>query len=243
MDSLLKDLRFGFRMLVKQPTLALIAIVTFTLGIGLTTTVYSIVNGALYRGLPFEESERIAWILRNKPSENINRMGVSVPDFFDWQARQTAFESMAAFGSNPVNLAQGEGRPERFQGARFTADMLDVLNVQPVLGRGFREGEDRPGAEPVIMIGYDLWQDRFGGSREILGETVRANGVTRTVIGVMPEGFGFPQRQQVWLPLEIDPSVTDRSEGPSYVVVGRLNPSTSMDDAKVQMASIASRLA
>ena len=243
MDSLLKDLRFNARMLIKQPALAFVAIVTFALGIGLTTTVFSIVNGALYRGLPFEESERIAWIHRNKPSENIDRMGVSVPDFFDWQARQTAFEIMAAFNSNAVNLAEGEGRPERFLGARFTAEMLDVLKVQPVLGRGFREGEDRPGAEPVIMIGYDLWQDRFGGSREILEETVRANGVTRTVIGVMPEGFAFPERQQVWLPLEIDPSVTNRSEGPSYTVVGRLNPSTSMDEAKVQMASIAARLA
>ena len=243
MDSLLKDLRFGFRMLVKQPTLALIAIVTFTLGIGLTTTVFSIVNGALYRGLPFEESERIAWVHRNNPSENQNQMGVTVPDYFDWRARQSAFESMAAMSFSPVNLALGEGRPERFAGASFTAEMLDVLNLQPILGRGFREGEDRPGAEPVIMIGYDLWQDCFGGSREILGETVRANGVTRTVVGVMPEGFGFPLQEQVWLPLELDPSNTDRSEGPRYTVVGRLNPSTSLDEAKVQMASIASRLA
>ena len=144
MDSLLKDLRFGFRMLVKQPTLALIAIVTFTLGIGLTTTVFSIVNGALYRGLPFEESERIAWVHRNKPSENQNQMGVTVPDYFDWRARQSAFESMAAMSFSPVNLALGEGRPERFAGASFTAEMLDVLNLRPILGRGFREGEDRP---------------------------------------------------------------------------------------------------
>ena len=185
MDSLLKDLRFGFRMLVKQPALALVAIVTFALGIGLTATVFSIVNGALYQGLPFEESERVAWVHRNNPSENLNQIGVSVPDYFDWKARQNVFERMAAMSFNPVNLAQGEGRPERFYGAQFTADMLDVLNVVPILGRGFREGEDRPGAEPVIMIGYDLWQDRFGGSREILGETVRANGVTRTIIGVI----------------------------------------------------------
>ena len=243
MDSLLQDLRFSARMLIKQPALALIAIVTFALGIGLTTTVFSIVNGALYRGLPFEESERIAWIHRNKPSENIQQMGVNVPDFFDWQARQTAFEGMAAFSTEPVNLAEGEGRPERFLAARFTSAMLDVLNVQPALGRGFRSGEDRPGAEPVMMIGYDLWQDRFGGSREILGESVRANGVTRTVIGVMPEGFAFPERQQVWLPLELDPSVTDRSQGRNYTVVGRLTPTASMDEAKVQMASIGSRLA
>ncbi len=243
MDSLLKDFRFAARMLVKQPGLAFIAIVTFSLGIGLTTTVFSIVNGALYKGLPFEESERIAWVHRNKPSENIDNMGVTVPDFFDWQARQTAFESMAAFSGDAVNLAEGEGRPERYLGARFTSDMLDVLQVQPVVGRGFRAGEDRPGAEPVIILGYDLWQDRFGGSPDILGETVRANGIARTVIGVMPEKFGFPENQQVWLPLELDPTLTDRSENAvRYTVVGRLNPSTSIDDAKVQMASIAARL-
>ena len=143
MSSIFRDFRFSARMLIKQPALAFIAIVTFALGIGLTTTVFSIVNGALYRGLPFEESERIAWIHRNNPSQNISQMGVSVPDFFDWQARQTAFEIMAAFSSNAVNLAEGEGRPERFLGARFTTGMLDVLKVQPVLGRGFREGEDR----------------------------------------------------------------------------------------------------
>jgi len=243
MDSLFKDFRFAARMLVKQPALALIAIVTFALGIGLTTTVFSIVNGALYRGLPFEQSERIAWVHRNKPSENQNQMGVTAPDYFDWKARQSAFEAMAAMTFSPVNLALGQGRPERYAGASFTSEMLDVLNVAPILGRGFREGEDRPGAEPVIMIGYDLWQDRFDGSRDVLGQTVRANGVTRTVVGVMPKGFAFPQQEQAWLPLELDPSTLDRSEETTYTVVGRLNPSTSVDEAKVQMASIASLLA
>jgi len=150
---------------------------------------------------------------------------------------------MAAFNTGPVNLAESEGRPERFSGGHFSAGMLQALNVQPVLGRGFREGEDRPGADPVIMLGYDLWQERFDGSPSVLGTTVRANGVMRTVIGVMPAGFEFPNREQVWVPLAIDPSVTDRGAGTRFSVIGRLRPDVSVDQAQVQMASITDRLA
>ena len=140
MDSLLKDLRFAERMLVKQPALAFIAIVTFALGIGLTATVFSIVNGALYRGLPFEQSDRVAWVHRNNPSENDDQVGVTAPDFFDWKARESIFEGLAAMTFSPVNIALGEGRPGRFAGASFTSEMLDALNVEPALGRGFRAG-------------------------------------------------------------------------------------------------------
>jgi putative ABC transport system permease protein len=216
MDALLKDLRFSVRMLIKHPGLSLIAIVTFGLGIGLTTVVFSIINGALFRGLPFEGSDRIVWVVNTQPSRNIESMGVNVPDFMEWQAQQTAFEYMAGFSTGPVNLAETEGRPERFSGGYLSVDMLDVLNVQPALGRGFREGEDLPGADPVIMLGYDIWQERFEGSPSVLGATVRANGVLRTVIGIMPEGFEFPNREQVWFPLEIDPSITDRQAAPRF---------------------------
>lgn len=242
MDALLKDLRFGIRMLVKHPGLTLFSIVTFGLGIGLTTTVFSIVNGAILKGLPFEGAERIMWVARTNPSEDIERMGVNAPDFFAWGERQTAFESIAAFTGQPVNLAEEGTAPERLLGASFSVDMFSVLNVKPMLGRGFLDGEDRPGAEPVIVLGYDLWQDRFGRSKDVLGMSVRANGVMRTVVGVMPEDFGFPERQQVWMPLEIDPNSTDREGGASFTVIARLNPSSSVDEAKVQMATIAGQL-
>jgi hypothetical protein len=128
MDSLLKDLRFAARMLVKQPALAFIAIVTFALGIGFTATVFSIVNGALYRGLPFEQSTGLLGCV------------ATTPDFLDRKARQSAFKNLAAMAFSPVNIALGEGRPERFEGASFTSEMLDVLNVEPVLGRAFGPG-------------------------------------------------------------------------------------------------------
>jgi predicted permease len=243
MDALLKDLRFSIRMLLKHPALSIIAIVTFGLGIGLTTIVFSIINGALFRGLPFEGSDRVVWVTSTLPSRNIESMGVNAPDFLEWRTQQTAFEHMAAFATGPVNLAEPEGRPERFSGGQLTVDMLEVLNVQPALGRGFREGEDRPGADPVIMLGYDIWQDRFDGSPDVLGSTVRANGVIRTVIGVMPEGFEFPNREQVWLPLEIDPSATDRQASPRFAVLGRLGPDVTVDQAQAQIAGIANRLA
>ncbi|MCZ6916047.1 MAG: ABC transporter permease [Gemmatimonadetes bacterium] len=243
MDRLFKDLRFGVRMLVKHPSISIISVVTFGLGIGLTATVFSIINGALFRGLPFEDSDRIMWVDRSKPSENIQSMGVAVPEFLDWQGQQTVFESMAVFRGAPVNLSETEGQPERFLGGLFSAQMFDALNVQPILGRGFREGEDRPGADPVIIIGYDVWQERFDGARDVLGQTVRANGEMRTIVGVMPEGFAFPERQRIWLPLEVDPSITDRAQGPRYPVVARLRPSVSVDEAKAQMATIASRIA
>lgn len=243
MDALLRDLHFSVRMLFKHPGLSLIAIVTFGLGIGLTTTVFSIINGALYRGLPFEDSDRVVWVSRTQPSRDIESMDANVPDFMDWREQQTVFEYLAAFGGVPVNLAETEGRPERFSGGLFSADMLAALNVQPILGRGFTEGEDRPGADPVILLGHDVWMDRFAGSPSVLGTTVRANGIVRTVVGVMPDGFEFPNREQVWLPLEIDPSLANRQDGPSVAVIGRLKADVTVEQAQVQMDGIASRLA
>jgi predicted permease len=242
METLLKNLRFGLRMLAKHPSLSIIAIVTFGLGIGLTTTVASIVSGVLFVGLPFEGSDRVVWLQRTNLTENIDRMGVSVHDFVDWREQQTTFYGIAAFDGAAVNLSDTQGRPERFTGGLFSAEMFDVLNMQPMLGRAFQEGEDRPGADPVIILGYDVWQDKFGGTMDILGRTVRANGVTRTVIGVMPEGFKFPALEEVWLPLEIDPSVIDRGEGPQYGVVGRLGVGTSLDEARAELATIAARI-
>jgi predicted permease len=242
MDGLLKDLRFSARMLLKHRALSTIAIFTFGLGIGLTAIVFSIVNGALFRGLPFEGSDRILWLVNTQPSRNIRLMSVNAPDFLAWRAQQTAFEEIAAFSTGPLNLAEPEGRPERLTSGHFSSNMLQALNVQPVLGRGFREGEDLPGAEPVIMLGFDLWQRRFGGSPEVLGTTVRANGTIRTVIGVMPEGFEFPNREQVWVPLAIDPGAVDRTEGFRFSVIGRLRADVTVAQARAQMTAIAERL-
>jgi predicted permease len=242
MGALLKDLRFGLRMALKSPGLTAIVVLTFGLGVGLTTTVFSIVNGVIYKGLPFEDSHLIMSLGRTNPSRDIEFMGVSTHDYGDWREQQTTFEDLAAWRTSPVNLSWSEGQPERFTGGTFTPNMFEILKVQPVIGRTFREEEARSGAEPVIIIGYELWQQRFGGAPDILNRTLRANGETRTIVGVMPEGFEFPGNEQVWLPLELDPTAHARGEGPAYPLVGRLKEGVSVAEARSQIAAIAARL-
>ena len=211
--------------------------------IGLTTTVFSIVNGVIYKGLPFEDPDRIVAAGRTDLERNIPFMGVPPHDLADWKVQQTAFESLGAWGGGAVNLGTEEGRPRRLTGGRFTPEVFDVLRAQPILGRAFLPEDAQTGAEPVILLGYDVWQEQMGGAPDVVGRTVRANGEIRTVIGVMPEGFRFPSLEQVWLPLNVDPSATPRGQGPSYQVIGRLRDGVSLEEARTQIAGIASRLA
>ena len=176
MDQLRRDLGYAIRMLFRRPGLSLIIVVTFALGIGLTFAVFSIVNGALYKGLPFEDADRLMALGRTDASRNIQFMNVSVHDFVDWSEQQTTFEGLTAISIQTVNLAGNERRPVRYTGAFVGANLFDVLRVRPALGRGFRPGEDRPGADPVIIIGYDVWQQRFDGAPDVIGRTIRANG-------------------------------------------------------------------
>ena len=147
------------------------AILTFGLGIGLSTTVFCVVNGGLLKGLPFPDADRIVALVGTNPAQREQRTPIRVADLPVWQARLTAVDRLGAYGSLPINLSTEEGRPERFRGGLLTVAAFDVLGVAPILGRGFREGDDRPGAEPVALIGYDLWHDRFGGSPDVVGRT------------------------------------------------------------------------
>ncbi len=242
MAQLWQDLRFGVRMLLKHPTLSIIAILAFALGIGLTTTVFSVVNGALYKGLPFDEADRLITLVNSNPERNIQRSPVSIHDFVIWQERQKVFESLGAWGIAAINLARDEGRPERYSAGVFSVGVFQALRVKPILGRVFREGEDRPGTAPVIILGYDVWRDRFGSSPDVVGKAVRANGGNRTVIGVMPERFAFPNREQMWIPLEVNPLATKRGQGPNYYLVARLRDRVSIREANVQATAIAAQL-
>src|SRR5687768_6198428 len=242
MNHLISDIRLGLRLLVRYPTLSLVAVLTLGLGLGLVTTVFCVVNGALFKGLPFPDAGRIVALVATNPSQQQPRQPISSQDLAVWQARQTAFEHIGAYAFSPVNLATDEGRPERFSGGLLTVAAFAALGVEPALGRGFREGDDRPGAEPVILISEQLWRDRYARSPGIIGTAIRANGTFRTVIGVMPERFGFPIREQAWMPLTIDSQVKPRGEGPSYQVIARLKPDVSLREARTQAATIASQL-
>ncbi len=237
------DLRYGVRMLLRHPTLSVASILTFGLGIGLATSVFSIVNGVLLKGLPFEEGDRIVIVAGTDTARGERRAGVSVHDFAVFEQRQRVFDGIGAFRWVSANLSWDQRDAERFPGAALTVGALRALRVKPVVGRLFRDGEDRPGAEPVMLIGHRLWRDAFRGAPDAVGGTIIANGVARTIVGVMPERFGFPNLEQVWIPLVIDPLATPRGRGPEYEVVARLKSGVAIASAQAQMESIAAGLA
>jgi predicted permease len=243
MGTFLTDLRYGFRMLVKHPGLAAIAITALALGLGLTTTMWSITWGGILRGLPFEEADRILHLERARPSHGINSYGVPLSDFAAWREQQKSFEDLAAFSEGTVNLSGPEGRPERFEGGFVTAATFRLLRVQPLRGRLFTDQDNLPGAAPVAILGWDIWQNRFGGDPAILGKTLRANGATREIVGIMPKGFMFPTNASVWLPREVNPLATPWGEGEQLEVMGRLKPGATMAGAKEEFAGICARLA
>jgi putative ABC transport system permease protein len=242
MSTLLQDLRYGFRLLLKNRGIAAISVLTLALGIGLTTTMFSIVYGALLRGLPFEESEQLMSVTRNNVEREIQQMGVTIHDLEAYREQQQVFEGLGAYYTGTMNVS-GSERAERYDGGFVSANLFEVLRVRPALGRGFLPGEDLPGAAPVVVIGHELWRDRFGGDPQVIGRTLRANGVEREIVGVMPAGFRFPVNQALWLPHGRDGSSFPRGEGMQYSVVGRLRPGVSVDQASVQLAGIARRLA
>jgi putative ABC transport system permease protein len=241
MDNFLKDVRHGIRLLIKSPALTTVAVLALTAGIGLTTTMFSIVYGALYRGLPFDRPDQIIHLERTNIQQSGSSFEVSIHDFLDWRAQQRSFEALSGFYTGTVNLS-GVERAERYDGAFVSANMFSLLRVQPVLGRVFQEGEDTPGAEPVVLLSYDLWQTRFAADPRIVGKSVRANGEPVTIVGVMPEDFRFPILQQIWLPLRLDPLKLKRGEGQTVEVMGRLRTALSMEQAAVEMNAIALRL-
>jgi hypothetical protein len=161
MNQFASDVRSGVRLLARYPTLSLVAVLTLGLGIGLGTTVFCVVNGALFKGLPFPDADRIVALVATNPLQQQPRQPISSQDLAVWQARQTAFEQFGAYALAPVNLATDEGRPERLSGGQLTVAAFAALGVQPALGRGFRAGDDRPGAEPVILISQQVWRGRY----------------------------------------------------------------------------------
>lgn len=241
MKYLFSDLVSGVRMLVKYPTLSLVAILTLGLGIGLSTTVFCVVNGGMFKGLPFPNQDRIVAVFSTNVSQG-QQLGVSIHDLDVHVARQTSFEAIGAYSSIAVNLSMEEGRPERFPGGFLTVEAFKALGVQPLLGRGFRDGDDKPGAEPILLLSHTLWRDRYGGSPDIVGRSIRANGVQRSVIGVMPPRFAFPILESLWIPLPINSLATRRGEGQRYGVVGLLKPGVSLAEAKAQVGAVAAEL-
>jgi putative ABC transport system permease protein len=248
MNQLLGDIRYGARMLAKRPGLSALGILALALGIGLTTTMFSIVYAAVLKGLPYERSDRIVAIFRNRSAQGIQFMPVGIHDFTDWRQQQKSFEAMAAYYAETVNVSGSEGRPVRYLGAYASANLFDILRVRPHLGRTFRPEEDHPSTPPVMILSFRAWQDRFHGDPRVIGQSVRTNSEMTTIVGVMPEKFDFPGQMDAWLPLRIDPLAYPRGSGPALEstqlqAIARLRDGISLETAQTEMALIGARLA
>jgi len=255
LEQLWRDIRFGLRALVKSPGFTAVAVLTLGLGIGVNSTIFSVVSTMLLRMPPVHDPDRLMVLFSRKlgatgGSEDANRSPVSPPDFLDWRAQATAYSGIAAatsFENDSKVTLSGGSEPERVPNGEVSANYFDVLGVSPVLGRSFLPGEDQPGRDRVALLRADLWNRRFGSDPHVLGRTVKVNGETYTVVGVMPDTFRqlwmFPE--QLWIPLAFTPAQLGpaaRSQR-SLSVYGRLKPVVTDAQARSELDTIARRIA
>ena len=235
MNTFFQDLRYGARILLKQPAVTLVAVVTLALGIGANTAIFSLVNSILLRPLPFREPDRVVIMLQASPKLNLSSWGVSQADFAAYRDQNRSFESIALYNRSAVNLT-GQGEPERLPVTNVTADFFKVFGVSPLLGRTFVEGEDAQDKNLVCVISYAFWQRRFGGDRNILGRVLNLNNTPTQIVGVMPADFKFPRLEiDLWIPLALD---TKRTAPYLFAVVGRLKPGVQVAQAQADTTGV-----
>ena len=247
METLIQDLRYAFRMLIKKPGFSVVAVLTLALGIGANTAIFSVVNGVLLRALPYRDAERLTvlWETNTKSGQEPNlRNEVALGNFLDWRAQNEAFDQIGALYYTSLNLT-GTDEPERIQSAIVTVNIFDTLGVQPENGRSFYAEEEQVGSARVVVVSHGLWQRRFGGDPNLVGKTLTLNGNPTTVVGIMPAGFDlqFPTNWQVemWAPMRIDPANASRRAHYLYVL-GRLKAGVSLERAHAEMSAIAAGL-
>jgi len=243
METLLRDIRYGVRSLLKRPAFTAVALIALALGIGANTAIFSLVNGVLLRPLPFAEPDRLVWMWGNIRNGG-NRASVSPLDFLDYRKQNTTFEHFAASLSVPVpvNLT-GTGEPERLTGAAVTGDYFQTLGIQPALGRTFLLENETTGRDQVAVISYGLWQKRFAADPSIVNRTVTLDGKTFEVIGVMPRDFNFPRATDIWVPMSFDVEPGMKQRKAHFLrPIGRLKAGVTMAQAQADTDAIARRL-
>jgi putative ABC transport system permease protein len=239
MQTLWQDLRYGARMLLKQPVFSLIAVITLALGIGGNTAIFSLVNTVLLRPLPFAEPERLVWTWGEFSGGN--RASTSPPDFIDYHAQNQVFDELAAMIFNSFNLT-GTGEPERVTGGTVTANFFQALGVKVVQGRAFTPEEEQSGRGQVAIISNRLWRERFAGDPGIIGKTIVLDGRSHTVVGVAPEATRLLLEAEIWTPLTFDNPEMKIRRFHFLRAIGRLKPGVTLQQAQSDIDAVASRL-
>jgi predicted permease len=243
LEALWQDLRYGARMLFKQPGFTAIAALTLGLGIGANITIFSVVNAVLLRPLPYPDADRLVFLWSEAPAQNIRERASAYANVADWREQNKSFEDIAASDPTVVTLT-GAAEPEQVMSVRASANLFPLLGVAPMLGRTFTADEEQQQAR-VVVLSHGLWRRRFGASPNVLGQTLEIDGVSSQVIGVMPERFRSGKETPIWEPHTLFPDweaqKAQRGTG-SWQVVGRLKPQVSLAQAQVEMSAIAQRL-
>lgn len=237
------DFKLGLRMLFKYPALTLVGGLGLAVSIAVSVGFFAFLSTHVYPTLPLEEGERIVALENRDATTIVGEERRSLHDFVTWREELRSVEDLGAFRTVGRTLITGEGSPEPVQVAEMTAAGFKVARTPPLLGRYLLDDDEREGAPPVVVIGHDVWQNRFAGDPGIVGREVRLGRTPHTVVGVMPAGFAFPMSHEFWTPLRADPSAFERREGPAIFIFGRLAPGASMQQAQAELDAIGRRTA
>ena len=242
MTTLFQDIRYGVRTLIKTPGVTLMVIIALALGIGANTAIFSVIDAVLLRPLPYEDSDRLVLLSESTPTGD--EMSLAYPNFADWRSQNHVFEKIGVYNRQNYNLT-GAGEAERIITGQVSADLFSALRANAALGRVFTNEEDKPGAAPVVVLSYALWQRRFGGQTSIINQAVTLNAKSYTVIGVMPQGYQFPSLVEMWVPvgqLSEDSVWQQRANHVGLWAVARLKPGVTLTAAQADMENIALNL-
>ena len=242
MSSILQDLRFAARRLIRDRRFTFAAVAALALGIGATSAVFTLVNAVLLRSLPFDDPDRIVMITTRDAQGR--EFGVSEPDFEDWRRETRTLSGISLIQAGPINLSGDDRASDQYEGIYISWNGFSLIGTGPVIGRAFSAEDDRPGSPPVILLAYTVWQSRYAGDRSIIGRTIRANSEPATIVGVMPPGMQFPFNSEVWLPLaQRSTAQTPGRAGRLLMAYGRLADGMTIEQARSEMSGITEQLA
>ena len=236
-----RDVHYALRSLSRSSGFATVAILCLGFGIGLNATIFSVIDGVLLKPYPYTDPDRILVIGTQKPKTG-DEAGLSYLDMRDWNEANSTFSTIAAVSGRSLTISDGHGEPERYLGAGISWDLLPMLGTRPIRGRDFTPQDDREGAADVVLLGYDVWMNRYAGSQTIVGQPILVNGRPHLVVGIMPHGFAFPNNQRLWVPL-VPLVAKDRRDFRGLFAFGRLKPGITMAQARQDLDAIAARLA
>src|SRR5262249_45635347 len=243
MDTLLKDVRYGARMMLRNPGFTAVAVLAVTLGIGANTTTFSAIDATLFHPFNFPNQQRLVMLWERVFEHGFSRGSVSPANALDWKEQNQTFEEVAVINQRYFDLTEND-EPERFYGYLVSASFFDILGARALYGRTFAADEGQPGKEQVVVLKHNLWQRRFAADPNIINQTIRLNGKSFTVIGVMPPDFNYPfNGGELWVPLVFDAKdITNR--GNHYLqVMGLLKPGVTNEQARQELGAIDARAA